>query len=525
MTRHRGLHTRSQRLVMAVAVAAAVAGIAVVGYLGWMWPPEPNGTAGAIGAVRKYRAPQIDNADVVLAGQESRVPYEAVLEDAVALQQVGMALARAGAATGADGTVATEVAAADERMAQRLDTIQARLVHGVRTQRAALGEFLTTHVALIPTSEDLAARLEAMAADEPTAETVALQGLVMELGRVLPTLEADGLAVVTTTLERVATLGDAGQPGDAELAAVTAQLEDAARALAVRDAGLDYAVLLARQRYLGLLTQELATLGAARREIEATRATMGGASADDVRGRLGALGTALGARAEQLANLGVGALQAQFGGMEVGMNDQVDALGPQYGAVEIGLNEQAQALGPQFGGMAAGLNEQAQALGPTHGAMAIGLNEQAQALGPTFVGMSVGLNEQTQALGPQYGGVEIGLNEQAQTLGPQFGGMAANALNRAQLEAAQQGLEAQIEALGPGTFAFFTLNTSRLEAIGTRLELMSLKASSRLLGLQTTLGAIAPLEQASSLGALATLGSMRSGLESQVEQFGNRLQP
>ena len=356
MSTHRGLHTRRQRVVLGLAAAAAVAGIVGVAYLGWVAPPEPDATTGAIGAVRKYRAPQIGDADVVLAGQEARVPYEAVLEDAVALQQVGTALAQVGMSS-AGGTVVADMAAADERLEQRLDTVRARLAYGVRIQRAALGEFLTTHGALMPKAEGLTDRVEAVAADEPTAETMALQGLVMELGRVLPALETDGLAAVTAALERVAGLGDAAQPGETELAAVTTQLEDAAQALAVRDAGLDYGVLLARQRYLGLLTQEMATLGAARREIEATRATMDGASADDVRGRLGALGTALGARAERLANLGVGALQAQYGGMEIGLNDQVDALGPQFGGIALGANNQADPLGPQFGGGGGGRPE------------------------------------------------------------------------------------------------------------------------------------------------------------------------
>ena len=71
MTRRRRLHTGSQRAVMALAVAAALTGIAVVGYLGWMGPPAPDGTAGAIGA-EKYRAPQIGAADVVLARQGPR---------------------------------------------------------------------------------------------------------------------------------------------------------------------------------------------------------------------------------------------------------------------------------------------------------------------------------------------------------------------------------------------------------------------------------------------------------------------
>jgi hypothetical protein len=137
------------------------------------------------------------------------------------------------------------------------------------------------------------------------------------------------------------------------------------------------------------------------------------------------------------------------------------------------------------------------------------------------------LAAQTQALGPgQVSSVWLSFNQaqleaaqqalaaQTQALGP--GGFAFVTANVSQLEAARQGLEAQTQALGPGGFVFVTANTSRLDAIGTQLESMSLKASEQRLGLQTTLGAIAPLE-ASGLGSTATLGAMRSALGNQAQ--------
>ena len=611
MTAHRGLHTRRQWTVVGLAAAAALAGVAAVGYLGWMAPPASDGTAGTIGAVQKYRAPQIGDADVVLAGQETRVPHESVLEGAVALQRVAAALESG----------SSDPARAREAVGQRFETVRARLRHQMQVQRDALATFTATHGSLYvgpelqlgPTPERAEARSLRTAVDQ-------LQAAVVALAPEVTGASADPSAV-TSALEKLAALDGSGTPNETELEALTAELEAAAVALAVRDAQLDYGLLVARQRHLDLLLEEMAALAAADRDL----GTADGAAGE----RLESLGATLGARAERLANVGTAALQARFGAMSVGMNGQVEALGPPGGAsVWLSFNQAQleaaqQALASQTEALGAGgasvwlsfnqaqlaaaqqaLASQTEALGIGTSSVWISFNRaqlaaaqqalgaQVNALGPEqtvsfwisfnraqLAAAQQALASQTEALGIGTSSVWISFNraqleasqrilaDQVESLGPdRMAWLQANqaqleasqqalasqtealgagtasvwlSFNQAQLAAAQQGLAAQTAALGPaGSFAFVTLNRAQLAAarqaleaqttalgwkvngmitqLESRLESMSLKASDRWLGLQTTLGAIAPLE-ASGLGATATLGAMRSALENQAQ--------
>ena len=550
MTAHRGLHTRRQWTVVGLAAAAALAGVAAVGYLGWMAPPASDGTAGTIGAVQKYRAPQIGDADVVLAGQETRVPHESVLEGAVALQRVAAALESG----------SSDPARAREAVGQRFETVRARLRHQMQVQRDALATFTATHGSLYvgpelqlgPTPERAEARSLRTAVDQ-------LQAAVVALAPEVTGASADPSAV-TSALEKLAALDGSGTPNETELEALTAELEAAAVALAVRDAQLDYGLLVARQRHLDLLLEEMAALAAADRDL----GTADGAAGE----RLESLGATLGARAERLANVGTAALQARFGAMSVGMNGQVEALGPPGGAsvwlsfnqaqleaAQQALASQTEALGA--GGASVWLSFNQAQLAAAQQALA----SQTEALGIGTSSVWISFNraqleasqrilaDQVESLGPdrmawlQANQAQLEASQQA--LASQTEALGAGtasvwlSFNQAQLAAAQQGLAAQTAALGPaGSFAFVTLNRAQLAAarqaleaqttalgwkvngmitqLESRLESMSLKASDRWLGLQTTLGAIAPLE-ASGLGATATLGAMRSALENQAQ--------
>lgn len=299
--RGRAMNNRKASVLIGFGTAAAI-----VAGLFLYWPPAfmEQDASGAIGVVRKHRAPQINSGDVVLTNEASRVEnhftFAGPLAEAAGLRSISADI-----------------------LANRksIDVMQKDLASHEADLQSDYLEAVASLASDLQKSADLNQRGElnaflAHAAQLATADREALNAAEMQLlSRELAIVVLAASKAESHTLESA----------DATLDSVTASLQKAAsldqktidnvaRDLANVEANLNAvatlgASLASRENYLNALTLEMKTLDAAQTELAAIEAL--GRTAD-LNSRLDNVARDLANSADQLESVALENMQARF---------------------------------------------------------------------------------------------------------------------------------------------------------------------------------------------------------------------
>jgi hypothetical protein len=342
------------KYVIGGLVAAGIAGVFF--FTAVEFPPKNEEAVGTIGAVKKYRAEQITEGDVVLGTTEASsdwVPYADFVAHSGAL---GAAATQLDAISGKFDalnakTFTAEVNAVNSILEAREMQLQASALAFVTLQAKHLDSTVEARAAMVAASnpleakqltrialqaKDLNAKLEARELDFAAARE-ALSGLVRDLSA---SSKLDATTFAASLLEASSRLGAMNKleaKNVLEGKALEAELNAVSQTLGARDFTVALKVLQARDSYIASAARLSADLAEARTKLGALTSTLGVNSfaALDAKSLapVSAIASSLNSRASELQQAGLLGMNLQ---LEAAVRD-FDALMGMKSNVELAL--------------------------------------------------------------------------------------------------------------------------------------------------------------------------------------------